>query len=226
MTRVDLSDAELVLLDGRCGETVQAEVDAARDRIAARGRHPTMPPALSGLVADAATEARTNGRLVWTTKPIDYCPLCGWVGKPARYKSGPRKGEIKPNGRRGMTGGVDLAHRFVTIQHHVRLGGCRECVETAEPALRKELRGVPAQVPDRLRAEGEPKRVRYERRRCKSCGWEGHEGRMGRLTAVMGGTYPGECPDCGAKQLPLGPLEFEHVDGFDVVATEAEGVTS
>lgn len=227
MTRVDLTDDELTVLDGRCRDEVQDEVDAAHRRIAARGRHPELASALAGLVADAVAEARLNGRLAWKAKPIDYCPLCGWVGEPARYKSGPRKGEVKLNGQRGMTGGVELAHRFVTIQHHVRLGGCRECVETAEPALREELRGVPAQVPERLRAEGEPKLVRYERRRCKHCGWEGHEGQMGRLLALTGGgTYPGECPSCGVTHLPLGPLPFELLDGFAVVATEAKEAAS
>lgn len=217
----NLTDDELVKLDGVCRAEVQAEVDAAKNRIAARMRYDDLPSEHAGLIADAVTEARANGRLKWLTCRIDRCHLCGWAGEYPRYKKGPREGQIRDNARRSTTGGVELAGRFVRIQGHVLLGGCTECMDSLKDRLAEALRGVEAQVPETLRTDGEPKRVKYDKRRCLTCGWEGHEGEMGRLRTLMGdGSYPGKCPSCATEQIPLGRRVFEHVDGFVVVEKE------
>src|SRR5690606_29356435 len=117
--------------------------------------------------------------------------------------------------------GRELAFRYVSFQGYPTLGGCVECVESALPHIREALRGIPVQLPETLRPEGEPKRVKYQRRRCKKCGWEGHEGQMGRLPTMLGdGTYPGKCPSCGEKSGWLRDT-FETLDGFDVVEVDA-----
>jgi hypothetical protein len=210
-----LTDPEIVLLDGKVRDEVQPEVDAAKARLDAIEDHPDLPDHLARFVADAVTEARANGRLVWHHDRIRSCPLCGRYGGYAKFKSGPRRGQSNTN-RPLSFNGVELARRFVTMEGHVTLGGCVECVETAEPTLRDALRGVEAQVPDRLRADGEPKRVRYALRRCTECGWEGHEGEMGRRRTIMGdGTYPAACPSCKALN-ELGRAPVERRDGFVV----------
>lgn len=218
----ELTDDELVILDGRCRAEVQAEVDAAKDRIAARMRYDDLPPEQAAFIADVVREARSNGLLKWMGVRINHCPLCGWSGEYPRYKQGPRRGQIKDNARRSKTAGVELADRFVRIEGHVLLGGCTECMDAVSDRLAEALRGVEAQVPDALRADGEPVRVKHENRRCGDCGWEGHEGEMGRLRTLMGdGTYPGKCPECGVEKQPLGRQMFDRVDGFVVVAKKA-----
>lgn len=211
---VKVTDEELVLLDGACSPETQSEVDAAKARLDAR-RH-GLEPHIADLVADAVRVARAKGRLTWVYEQITYCRACRRSDGYVPYKSGPRRGT--PNySRRIHFRGIDLDRGFVVVTGHVSLGGCEDCLTAAAPTLAEELRGVPAQVPPHLRAEGEPKRVRHDNRRCTACGWEGHEGQMGRLRTLMGdGTYPALCPECNAENR-FGTQPVERTDGFTVV---------
>ena len=215
--RLELTDPEIATLDGKVRDEVQAEVDAAKDRLAAINEHPNLPEPLARFVADAVNEARTHGLLVWRHERIRHCPLCGQYAGYAKFKSGPRRGQSNHN-RPLSFPGVELARRFVTMEGRVTLGGCTECVEAAKPTLREALRGVDAQVPGWLCANGEPKRVRYDLRHCAECGWDGHEGEMGRHRTLMGdGTYPATCPSCMALNN-FGAMPVERRDGFVVVS--------
>ena len=90
------------------------------------------------------------------------------------------------------------------------------------PVLAEALRDVDCEVPAKLRAEGAPKRVRYQNRRCTECGWEGHEGQMIREQTVLGdGTYPAGCPSCRASNRFLGRTLVEIVDGYTVLTALA-----
>lgn len=219
---ISLTDDELVVLDGRCEPETQTEVDAAKARIAARRRFTDLPPALAGLVADVVGEATAKGRLVLWNRPLDRCPLCKETKGYVPYKSGPRRGE--PNHSKPIRlDGYELADRFVTFKGHVSVGGCVSCVDQALPTIVESLRGVEAEVPERLRADGEPRRVRHHNVHCTKCGWDGHEGQMRRHRTVFGdGTYPSGCPECPAENLPLGRSVVERVDGFTVVTEEDE----
>lgn len=156
------------------------------------------------------------GFTVYQHERIHYCSVCGWSGDYARYKSGPRRGE-KNYDRPLMRPAVEFARRFVRFKNSVSVGACGECIEVILPHLKDALVGVECQLPHQLHTEGEPEYIRHGRRRCTECSWEGHEGEMGRLPAVFGGTYPGKCPSCGAESRPFGPRVFEIIDGFDVV---------
>ena len=216
LTNVRLTDDELLVLDGRCSEKVQAEVEGARIRQAMQDRL-DLPTHLAGFVGDVLLEAQTNGELRWMSKRLTYCRICRKAPGYAPFVRGPRRG--RPNYDRPLTlAGWDLAHRFVTIKDSANLGGCDECVQAALPAIREALRGVVAQLPKALRAEGVPARTKYPNVRCKECGWEGHEGEVGRLRTLMGdGTYPGKCPSCGVEHQPFRPSPLEQTGGFVVV---------
>lgn len=215
---VSLTDDELALLDGRCSEKVQEAVDGALARIAARTSHPDLAPDHAGLVADVVAEAHKNGRLVFWRERIRRCPLCGTSPGYVAYKSGPRRGRPNYDKPRHLDG-HEFAYRFVTVQGHVSVGGCADCVNPLLPTIAEALRGVPAQVPPVLRAEGEPERVRHNNRRCTKCGWTGHEGQMGRLPTLMGdGSFPALCPECGAGGHFSRVVEF--AEGFVVVELE------
>lgn len=215
-----LTDDELVLLNGRCRPEVQQKVDEAAARIRSREEHPDLTVAHAGFIADAVSEARTNGLLVWHQRRLRACSLCGRSGGYIEFKSGPRRG--RPNYDRPLHfNGRELARRSVGVEGYAKLGGCTECIEVVAPVLRDALCGVAAQVPDNLRAAGEPRRVRYENRRCSKCGWTGHEGQMGRKPTLLGdGTYPALCPECGAENH-LFSHPVEPADGFTIVV-EAE----
>jgi hypothetical protein len=215
-TGVQLTDEELLVLDGRCSEKVQAEVEGARIRQAMQDRL-DIPRHLAGFVGDVVAEAQVNGELKLWSKPLNYCRICGKAGGYATFKSGPRRG--RPNYNRPLRlPGWELARRFVTIQGSASLGGCDECVQAALPSIREALRDVVAQLPKALRAEGVPVRTKYPNVRCKECGWEGHEGEVGRLRTLMGdGTYPGKCPSCGAEHRPFSVSPLESVAGFVVL---------
>lgn len=221
VTAVTLTDDELVRLDQHVRPEVQEAVNAARARITARVAWPNLRPEVAGLVADVVTEAETNGRLIYQRRGLRRCSLCGTGAGYVPFKSGRRKGQ--PNyDRPRMLDGIEFAARFVTIRGSVRVGGCAECVAPAVPVIVESLRGVKAERPDVLTAEGEPRWKRHNNRRCGSCGWEGHEGEMRRSRTLMGdGTYPSGCPACPAENHPFGRTVIEIAEGYAVVeATE------
>lgn len=220
LRRVQLTDDELVLLDGACSEKVQAEVDGAKQRITSRSLHPDVAPVLAGFIADVVSEAQTNGEVILRRQRLRRCALCGTAPGYVLFKSGPRRGT--PNYKKPrVIEGYEFARRFVTVQHHAALGGCAECLDPILPLIADALRGVNAQIPDRLRAEGEPKRVKHPNRRCTKCGWEGHEGQMGRQRTIMGdGSYPATCPACGAGS-EMFSRDIATADGFTIAEVEA-----
>ena len=71
-----------------------------------------------------------------------------------------------------------------------------------------------------------PKRKRYDDVKCKLCGWEGHEGQMGRLPTLIGdGSYPAYCarrPECRAEN-GWGRSDVERTGGFTIVVAEDGG---
>ena len=216
MKSVALTDDELVLLDGRCAEKVQLAVDGAKARIRSRVEHADLAPSAAGLVADVVSEALTSGLLVFRAVRARHCSLCGKNAGYGVYKSGLRRGQ--PNYDRPLTfAGFEFARRFVSVQNYISVGGCAECVTPAVPAIVEALRGVPAEIPEKLRAEGDPARKRWDNRRCTQCGWEGHSGEMRQERTLMGdGTYPAGCPECEARN-GFGRHPVELRDGFVVV---------
>lgn len=209
-----LTDEEALLLDGKVRDDVQKLVTAARGRLAAVLDHPDLSPELAGFIADVVSEAEERGRLILRWEWVMWCPVCRNDAGYVLFKSGRRKG--KPRKRRYLQA-VELASRFVTVKGSVALGCCSECLAAVEPALVSALASARAEIPKRFVAEGRPDWRRWELRRCKGCGWEGHEGEMRELPALMGGRYRGGCPACPAENRPLGPTRIERRDGFVVV---------
>lgn len=214
---VRLDDEELMLLDGRCGEEPQREVDRAKLRIAMRAKYPSLPPAIAGLVGDVVSHAQENGRLAFLGRHTRWCALCGKSPEPLRYRSGRRRGQIKDHGR---LFGREFRDAFVRVENHISLGGCAECIEAARPALVAELESVRAEIPQALTGHA-PRWTRWPRRHCTKCEWEGHEGQMGLLSTVMGdGRYRGSCPSCGAQNTLFNTV-VELRDGHEVVESTA-----
>lgn len=206
MAYVTLTDEELALLDGKVSEKVQVEVDAAKARLAARAELSGLNEKQAGFVADVVSEAATNGFLRFQWKPLSYCKVCSKSGGYAKYKSGPNRG--LDNWKKPLyLNGVELADRFVTIQGRATVGCCKECFDIVKPYLKAKLEDMQVELSKpllgQLGMEGDPKWKKWPKARCKKCGWEGHEGELRNIPAVMGGYYKGGCPACEAENKPL-----------------------
>jgi len=212
-TSVSLSDDDLAKLTGSDDTDTRSAAEAAASRLAAPARWPDLTPHVAALVADVLAEAHREGRLIYRTMMISFCRYCGAKSTWEKSKRRRRDYEAKISG-------VEFAHRFVTIQGHISVGGCRACFDAALPVLRTELARFPVELPQALRTDA-PAYRRWARCRCKKCEWSGHEGQLGKLRTVMGdGYYQGKCPNCGAERHFMGPDPFEHLDGFDVVESQ------
>lgn len=220
MPTLALTDEEAVLLSGKVRAEVQPEIDAAAERIASRAAlaDTGLPPRIAGLVADVVREAKTAGVLVYYLAPLSSCGLCGVRGQE-RFSGRGRNRRVSYSMR-----GVELAKRFVHMTGYVALGGCVDCIGKALPYLRRALVGVEVQLPEAL---GVSRFARHQDRRCKLCGWTGHEGEMRLELALMGGYYPGKCPKCPATD-GLFRRDIESLDTFTMVPVRSvsdSGVT-
>jgi hypothetical protein len=218
-TIVHLTDAELVFLDGKCGPKIQTEVDAAKGRLEAVANL-GCEPHIARFVADVVRTAKQDGKLIHHHENLRVCDYCG---RRAGYAKHTRHGRWHKKGdddhKRPLTfSGVDLRHQFISMRGHANLGCCNDCFAKAKPILAMALGGVQAEVPDSITGQS-PTFKRYDNVQCQKCQWTGHEGQMGLCHAIMGGTYPGKCPKCGAENLFLGPTNIKTTQGFTLVPT-------
>lgn len=226
MTRVELTDDELTLLDGKCSDAVQADVDAAKLRLASVESLGHLTPERAGFVADVVREALKSGRLTFCWRSLRLCDVCKRSDGYAPYKRTSRyrrKGD--PDYSRPRTfRGVELKHGYVSVQGYARLGCCEDCFNATKASLTEALADIRAEVPEAI--TGQPPRFRYsENQHCTTCDWKGHELQLGQLPTLMGdGYYRGKCPKCGAEnRLFLHPIK--RVDGFQLVATNKPAVS-
>lgn len=210
------TDDELARMVGQNIEdehTRQAIADAAR-RVAER--RPDLSDADAGFISDVKAEAQREGRLVFQRRDMRWCQVCNKQPDPpyVPYKSGPRRGQPNYDKPRVLHG-IELADRFVRIQHHVTLGCCEECWERLGDEARASLVGVDAELPNALYTTG-PRYQKYPKRHCTVCDWEGDESQMGRQRTLLGdGPYPAVCPSCGHVDT-FGVHKIETIDGFAI----------
>ena len=217
--RVTLTTDELLLLDGQCSETVQAEIKKARD---ARGFVDAfaLNEKQAELVAGVIGEAAATGRLVYRHTRIRMCSVCGKYAGYVKFKSGQNKGRDNTNKPISFDA-IEMADRFIRMQGHVSLGGCSECMAICAPAIKQALSSVRAEIPAQLRLPDAPVFKKHKNQKCTECGWEGHEGQMRMLPAIMGGRYPGGCPACPADNSMF-VTKIKTGDGFAVVEMEPQ----
>lgn len=196
-----LTDQELIILDGKCSQEVQAEVDAAKSRLQMRERIGSVDSHIADFVADAVAEAKKNGRLIFEHLQLRACKYCkkqAGYWPYARWSRNHRKGAANYDAPKYFYG-INVAHRFIIMKGYASLGCCAECWEKAKPILLAELEGMKCELSKYLTGI-EPKYRRYDKMKCSKCNWEGHEGQMGKLRTLMGdGWYRGKCPQCGSE---------------------------
>ena len=218
--KCELSRDEILLLDGRCSATVQVMVDRVKRAVALVDSHGCTEE-IAVFVADLEHEAKAAGKLDFSYKSLRYCGLCRGMGGYAKHKRagrGYKAGDANMD-KPLMLDGVEFRRQFVNMIGHANLGCCSACWATAKPIAQVVLADVRAAVPQPV--FGVPPRFEcFDNRTCTACKWEGHEGQMGRIPAIMSGFYRGECPACHAKNMPLGKEVVVRRDGFTVVLVE------
>lgn len=218
---MNLTDEELTLLDGKCRPEIQKEVEAAKRRLAMATKLADIPVEIAKLVADAVQLAKTTGELKASRGETRHCVVCqknaGYAKRKRTSRDGfHRKGE--PDYTKPLyLSAIDLGRGFIVFKGHITLGCCVDCWPKVKAILTEELAGVRAEIAESI--TGQPPRYkRYDKVKCKSCGWEGHEGLMLRHSTIMGdGTYPSGCPNCNQHNLFFGPRIIERADGFEII---------
>lgn len=216
LTEVELIDGELLLLDGHCRPDVQREIDHRKAQLATVAARPDLTPNQATFLADALAEATTQGRLVLRYERLSHCRVCdarkGYARRTRTSRSG-AKGTLDYK-RPLHLAGVELAHRFISMEGYPSLGCCRACWDILKPHVAAELdaRDVHAAIPESITGHA-PRWIREDVRHCTACGWEGREGLMGKLPSLMGGLYPGVCPSCGAKNEIFGRTIIGSAEG-------------
>lgn len=195
---VKLSFNELQLISGKVSEDAQKVIDKAKQESSYGFELPIMNEILR--------KSEETGKLTWRYKQIRDCDYCD---KKRDYYTYPRdsryhrKGD--PNYDKPMYYcGIAFNEGFITISGMGDM--CTDCVEEHNVIHRL----IDYIIDNDLKIEiqkndyKESKYTKDEIRICYECGEEMQESKMGRLPAMMGGYYSGECPFCHAKSLPFG----------------------
>lgn len=199
MSKLELTDDELLLLDGKCRPEIQSVVETVKLRRNSESEWAGLSPAQAEMVLKIVEYAKKNGKLRYQHESIHYCSMCG---KSAGYAKYPRSGRYHTKGDSNLKkplhfSGFDLSDDFIRVRGHVSLGGCRDCEAKIMPVLRSALADVKAELPPAVM--GVPSKwKRWDVKECEKCKWKGPEHEMGMKDAIMGGRYHGACPKCGA----------------------------
>lgn len=218
--KIDLTEDELLMLDGRCAPATQALVDDLKDRRAYRQRFDGLTTREADFVHAIIAEARAAGRLVHRGASLRYCEVCGTRAGYATYKRtsrNHRKGEIDYDKPLSLYG-IEMKDTFIRMEGYPSLGCCNDCWRKLKDVIADELYlgKVRAEIPQDIMGHP-PKYKRWRNVQCTVCGWTGHEGQMRELNAIMGGKYRGGCPKCVAENRFLGPTHVKDIEGFTVV---------
>jgi hypothetical protein len=168
------------------------------------------------IMNEAIIYSLNKGIFSVTNKRICYCQLCethaGYVlySRTGRYA---RKGQPNYDKPKHLPG-IKLNEGFVSIKGHGDF--CQACntkhniVDTIKNYIIDNDLKIEIIRDDRSLWKKDDIRI------CFECEAEIQESEMGLLPAMMSGHYRGECPKCGAKQLPFGK-SHKHAHKFKMI---------
>lgn len=216
MQAITLTFEELLLIDGKVNPEAQRVIDSAKETY--------LVQTTSGLIESEARmvqkiveSSRKELRLDYHAQPIKTCPCCArnegyWpVRRTSRYK---RRGDPDRDNPKTFCG-YSINPGFISIKHYISLGFCDSCKDRVLPHILGALKDDQVYINPKL--SGEPSRfIRHRNRKCKKCGWTGHDGEMIWATTLIGdGKYPAYCPSC--KTGGLFNNDVELADGYSVI---------
>lgn len=142
-----------------------------------------------------------QGVFSYRSKQIRFCPICERAGSYLKYKSGRNKGLSNFN-KPTYLNGYKFNEGFITIQGYGDI--CRDC-ENKHSVIKTVASYILEQnLPVELKNNKETNYRKDPIQICFQCNKEMQTSKMGKLDAIMGGTYPGRCPNCGAKEMLFG----------------------
>lgn len=208
-TYLHLTDSELILLDGKCGKDTQKIVEKAKNRLAFVKLIPDHDPRIVSLYADLVRYAEENGELNFSTVNVQWCPVCHKTGSYKKTLLG--ETNLK---KLNFFPAIEFAHTIVG--NSINLGCCYKCFALLKPLLPK-LADIRAEISEEITGIP-PAYKRYDKYKCKKCGWSGGTNMMGFSPTFSGdGHYPSTCPKCGVKNTLLGENYLENANGFVLV---------
>jgi hypothetical protein len=204
-----LEPQELVLLDGKTSVVdTQKRIDEIKNETAF-GKD-------KGFILKVVAELEANGKIGFRTDHVS-CEICGKRSSISNYQSGRRKNHIN-YAKSTLVSGVFFSSDFVHFQGRPRLGICDGCHARIKDELIATLR------PLRFDYSAYIKDCPYRKddeRLCHQCNQPMYESEMGRQSTLMGnGTYPSECPKCGAGTGFFGPTH-KSTGKWRIIETEA-----
>ncbi len=220
--KLELTDDEIISLDGKCESDTQIIVEQIKFSMTLR-ESGGITAKQSHMIAKILHVAKEKGRLTYQRTGIRYCPCCNDSAGYAKYKRNSinhQKGDENRN-KPLYLGAFNLDQGFIVIANHISTGYCDNCKQTMEPVLIKLLKGIKTQIPSHWE-DAPHDYLKYDNKICSKCAWEGHEGEMKKLNALMGGKYPGGCPNCEARNEVFGAQNIRLSEGFTIVEIKGE----
>jgi hypothetical protein len=203
---------ELLLLDGRCQEAIQRDIDLVKEGQLIQKRYAlTMAGAV--FIARVKREAIAKGKLICRHVQMHYCPVTGLKLQYEPTGKKDRWGAKKPD-REILVTGYELQDSFVSVKDHPRLGISTVGLDLIRPYLASELRDIPAEVPDKLIGEV-CQWVRVKKLKCV-CGWHGRETQIVNRNPFWFGK---QCPACKERESAQQfTSKLFSDDGYEVVS--------
>lgn len=209
MRKLELTDAECLLLDGKVNPEAQKIVDEARE--AAR-----FAP-LGDFAAELIRQALKEGVFKWNHDRLSYCPQCKKSAGYAKYKSGYNRG--RDNWKKPLSlGGYAFTSRcFITINGYPTNGLCNDC---GKPELEKILKCIADEdLPIEIVRDENTKWVKEEIRECQKCKTSIKQFDMYLDHTIMGnGYFHSTCPHCFNTSALFSMNAFE-TKGFEMTRT-------
>lgn len=195
-----LTNDEVLLLDGKVGEKVQKEIDFIK---LSRSLHP------HPIIGAKLAESITIGTYSYVNKRIRNCCLCGKSAGYAKYtrnsrnRYGHRKGETNYSAPLDMNG-IEINPGFITITGYGTC--CQEC--NIKDKIVETIKGeiLTKNLEVELLRDKDTKFKKDIQLECFNCKSLVYQSLMGKLPALMGGSYSGKCPICNASQLLFGQI--------------------
>lgn len=197
--KLDLTDEEILSLEGSSVPSIVKAIGEIRRK---------QELSENSWIGRILAEAEVQGELRLTYSRVRDCSECSYSAGYALFKSGPRKGKPnydKPLSKAGVR--ADFGNVRVVFGKGKFPGGydhiCNDCwaagleleFNLAYPKIQAEIRTL---------TTNNGKRKSYAVL-CVDCNWSGWEHELGKLPALMSGTYEGKCPKCGAENRPFLP---------------------
>jgi len=201
MRSIELTDDELLLLDGKVTITAQKIIDEIKEIR-------SFEDIGNNLYAEIVKLAKDRGKLTYTHRELSNCATCNKRTTYPIFKSGRRKGEQNINKPRNFFG-ISFMDGFVLMRGYSSKGFCSECGEKALKTITNYIRDNNLQI----ELQTNTNYVKEHEKKClnKNCSQLIWEFDMKLERTIMGdGYYYSQCPICNTKGGLFNNHELTH----------------